>query len=64
MVMRMLWERVYDGLDSKVKEEAIQTLKKRGDYDKLVDQLQKVKKEKLNYVLNLVAELMIVYSRT
>lgn len=63
MVMRMLWDRVYAGLDDAVKEQAIATLKKKGDYDSLVTQLQKVKKDRLNYVMNLVAELMIAYSR-
>lgn len=59
----MLSDRVYDGFDPKLKEKTIAALKQKGQIDTLVEQLQKVKKHKLNYVLNLVAELMIAYSR-
>lgn len=61
MVLKMLWEKVFVNYDAKSKEAAIRTLRKSSDYDKLMEHLVKVKKEKVEYILNLLVEIIIVY---
>lgn len=61
MVLKMLWTKVYIGIDPKLKEKAIKQLKKTGDYDKLINHLIKVKKEKVPHILHLLAEIIIAY---
>lgn len=62
LVLKMLWNKVFKDFDAKTKEFTIRKLREKGDYDKLVTQLQKVKKEKLEHILNLVAEIMIAFA--
>lgn len=61
MILKMLWTKVYHGYDAKSKEHVIRELRKSGDYDKLGNLLAKVKKEKVERVLNLLSEIMIIY---
>lgn len=63
MVLKMLWTRVYVGHDPKTKEKAIKQLKKTGDYDKLINHLLKVKKEKVPRILELLTLIIIEYMR-
>lgn len=49
------------GFDAKTKESLIKTLRTSGDYEKLVNLLVKVKKEKVQKVLNLLSEIMLIY---
>lgn len=60
-MLKTLWTKVYTGYDPKVKELAINTLRKTGDYDKLIVHLMKVKKEKVQKILNLLSEIIITY---
>lgn len=57
----MLWEKVYRKYDAKTKEQAIKLLRKSGDYDNLINHLLKLKKEKVNKLINLIGEVMIIY---
>lgn len=61
MVLKMLWEKVYASYDVKSKELAIKKLRKAGEYDHLILYLQKVKKENVKKVINLVGEVMLAY---
>lgn len=61
MILNTLWNKVYKAFDAKTKEQAIITLRKSGDYEKLLKHLQKVKKEKVKKILNLLSELILTY---
>lgn len=61
MVLKTLWSKVFKNSDIQTKEQAIKKIKKSGDYDKLLNDLQKVNKNKVSKILNLVAEIMILY---
>lgn len=61
MVLKMLWTKVYVGVDPKMKEKAIKQLRKTGDYDKLINHLVRVKKEKVPRILHLLSEIIIAY---
>ncbi|CAH4038473.1 unnamed protein product [Pieris brassicae] len=61
MIMKMLWEKVFGQYDAKSKELAIRKIRSGGDYDTLVKNLMKVQKDKVKKIINLVAEVMLVY---
>ncbi|KAJ0183996.1 hypothetical protein K1T71_000419 [Dendrolimus kikuchii] len=61
MILKTLWTKVFLGYDPEIKEEGIKTLRKSGDYQKLIDHLTKVKKEKVQRLLDLIAEVIITY---
>lgn len=61
MILKTLWTKVCHGFDAKTKESLIKTLRTSGDYEKLVNLLVKVKKEKVQKVLNLLSEIMLIY---
>lgn len=61
MILKTLWTKVCHGFDTKTKEKLIKTLRTSGDYDKLVTLLIKVKKEKVQKVLGLLSEIMLIY---
>ncbi|CAG4955565.1 unnamed protein product [Colias eurytheme] len=61
MILKMLWEKVYAKYDPKTKEKVIKSIRKGNDYDNLVRQLTRVDKSKAKKIINLVAEVMLVY---
>lgn len=63
MILKSLWEKVFAGYDPKSKEKAIKELRKMSDYDKLIGHLMKVKKEKVEKILNILTDLIIEYVR-
>ncbi|KAF9421962.1 hypothetical protein HW555_002182 [Spodoptera exigua] len=61
MLLKVLWTKVYRGHDPETKEQIIRHLKKMGDYEQLINLLTKVNKKKVEKLLNLLAEIMIIY---
>lgn len=61
MILRMLWEKIFFGLEPAEKEVAIKKLRGNQDYDKLIKNLVKLKKEKVEKILNLLTEVIIAY---
>lgn len=61
MILRMLWEKVFFGLEPAQKEVAIKKLRGNGDYEKLIKNLIKLRKEKVQKILNLLTEVIITY---
>lgn len=61
MILRMLWEKVFFGLEPAQKEMAIKKMRANGDYDKLVKNLTKLKKQKVDKIISLLTEVIITY---
>lgn len=61
MILRTLWEKVLFGLEPAQKEMTIKKLRGNGDYEKLIQNLIKLKKEKVEKILNLLTEVIITY---
>lgn len=61
MILKMLWEKVLFGLEPAQKEVAIKKLRSNGDYDKLIQKLIKLRKEKVERILNLLSEVITTY---
>lgn len=57
----MLWDKIFVGLEPAQKEMAIKKLRGNGDYEKLIKNLIKLKKEKVQKILNLLTEVIITY---
>lgn len=61
MLSNSLWNKVYKGYDAETKKNAIKTLRKTGEYGKLLNYLQTVKKSKLKRLLYLLTEFIMTY---
>lgn len=61
MILKTLWTKTYQGFDAKTKEAAIKQIRNSGDYEKLTKYLMKVKKEKVQRLLNLFSEIILIY---
>ncbi|CAK1554884.1 unnamed protein product [Leptosia nina] len=61
MILKMLWDKVYGQYDAKTKELAIKKIRSRADYEHLVNHLMKLHKDKAKKIVDLVAEVMLVY---
>ncbi|VVC93756.1 unnamed protein product [Leptidea sinapis] len=53
MILKTLWSKVLNNYDVKTKEMAMKQIKASPDYDKLVISLTKVKKEKVQKIIDL-----------
>lgn len=62
MILRMLWEKIFFGLEPAQKEVAIKKMRGSADYDRLINNLTKLKKEKVEKILNLLTEVIITYA--
>lgn len=61
MILNTLWNKVYKAYDDKTKEQAIKTLRKSDDYNNLLKNLQKLKKGKIQKILDLMTEIIMTY---